>query len=98
MTERAGTLGDERSVHAWTFRDVRLEPASFATAMIHVYRGEIGRATAWRARLDTTTNWTVVTAAAVRANCQPPLLCERATLLPLRRARAIQTAGISVDL
>jgi uncharacterized membrane protein len=57
-------LGDEQSVHAWTFRDTRLEPTSFATAMIHLYRGEVGRATAWRGRLDTTTNWTVVTAAA----------------------------------
>jgi uncharacterized membrane protein len=32
--------------------------------MIHLYRGEVGRATAWRARLDTTTNWAVVTEAA----------------------------------
>ena len=30
--------------------------------MSHFYRGEIGRADSWRARLDTTTNWAVVTA------------------------------------
>ena len=63
MTEQAETLGDGRGARTWTFRDNRLEPASFATAMIHLYRGEVGRATAWRARPDTTTNWAVVSRA-----------------------------------
>lgn len=30
-------------------------------AMAHLYRGEIYRSTIWRTRLDTTTNWSVVT-------------------------------------
>ena len=64
MTEHAQALGDERDPHAWTFQGNRLEPVSFSTAMIHLYRAEIGRATAWRTRLDTTTNWAVVTTAA----------------------------------
>lgn len=34
-----------------------------ANAMIHLYRAEVGRMTAYRQRLDTTTNWAVVTTA-----------------------------------
>lgn len=30
-------------------------------ALSHLYRGEVYRSTIWRTRLDTTTNWTVVT-------------------------------------
>jgi uncharacterized membrane protein len=30
-------------------------------AIAHLYRGEVYRSTLWRTRLDTTTNWTVVT-------------------------------------
>jgi uncharacterized membrane protein len=32
--------------------------------MVHLYRGEIQRANTWRKRLDATTNWAVITAAA----------------------------------
>lgn len=31
------------------------------TAVAHLYRGEVYRSTIWRTRLDTTTNWSVVT-------------------------------------
>jgi len=31
-------------------------PASTANALVHFYRGELGRLTAYRARLDTSTN------------------------------------------
>ena len=31
------------------------------TALAHLYRGEVYRSTIWRTRLDTTTNWSVVT-------------------------------------
>jgi uncharacterized membrane protein len=34
------------------------------TALVHLYRGEVQRANAWRGRLDTTTNWAVVTTGA----------------------------------
>ena len=30
-------------------------------ALAHLYRGEMYRSTVWRTRLDTTTNWSVVT-------------------------------------
>ena len=36
----------------------------FSTAMIHLYRAESARSDGWRRRLDTTTNWAVVTMAA----------------------------------
>jgi uncharacterized membrane protein len=42
----------------------RLSHTEFNTAMIHLYRGEVTRANTWRNRLDTTTNWAVITAAA----------------------------------
>jgi len=42
----------------------RLSPAEFNTAMIHFYRGEVQRSNTWRNRLDTTTNWAVLTAGA----------------------------------
>ncbi|MBV9242086.1 MAG: DUF2270 domain-containing protein [Acidobacteria bacterium] len=42
----------------------KLAPAEFNTAMVHFYRGEIQRSNVWRGRLDTTTNWAVITAGA----------------------------------
>lgn len=48
----------------WTYRGYHLEAGNFATAMIHLYRGEITRANTWRNRLDVTTNWAIVTTAA----------------------------------
>src|SRR6266481_7859048 len=37
-----------------------LNPADI-TALSHLYRGELYRSTVWRTRLDTTTNWAVLT-------------------------------------
>lgn len=42
----------------------RLTAGEFNTAMIHFYRGEVQRSNTWRNRLDTTTNWAVITAGA----------------------------------
>lgn len=42
----------------------KLAPAEFNTAMVHFYRGEVQRSNVWRTRLDTTTNWAVITAGA----------------------------------
>ncbi|HYP54311.1 MAG TPA: DUF2270 domain-containing protein [Pyrinomonadaceae bacterium] len=41
-----------------------LSPSEFNTAMVHFYRGEVQRSNTWRNRLDTTTNWAVLTAGA----------------------------------
>ena len=49
----------------WTYRGYRIRPGEFVTAMVHFYRGEVTRSNTWRARLDNTTNWAVVTTAAV---------------------------------
>lgn len=43
---------------------LKLSPAEFNTAMVHFYRGEVQRSNTWRNRLDTTTNWAVITAGA----------------------------------
>ena len=40
-------------------------PAEFGTAMAHFYRGEVQRSNTWRNRLDTTTNWAVLTTGAM---------------------------------
>ncbi|HYN84184.1 MAG TPA: DUF2270 domain-containing protein [Pyrinomonadaceae bacterium] len=42
----------------------KLGPAEINTALIHFYRGEVQRANTWRNRLDTTTNWAVLTTGA----------------------------------
>jgi uncharacterized membrane protein len=40
-------------------------PKDVPTALIHLYRGELGRMTVYRSRLDATTNWAVGTSAAL---------------------------------
>jgi uncharacterized membrane protein len=61
QTIRAGKT--ERPIVADT--SIRpLTPAEFNTAMVHLYRGEVGRANTWRMRLDGTTNWAVLTTGA----------------------------------
>jgi uncharacterized membrane protein len=47
----------------WSFRGYRLSPGEFNTAMVHLYRGEVSRSNTWRIRLDTTTNWALVSTA-----------------------------------
>ena len=42
----------------------QISPAELNTAMVHFYRGEVTRANTWRNRLDTTTNWAVLTTGA----------------------------------
>jgi uncharacterized membrane protein len=54
----------ERTAHTATAHLRRMAPAEFNTAMIHFYRGEVQRSNTWRNRLDTTTNWAVLTAGA----------------------------------
>lgn len=48
----------------WQFAGQQLRSSDFTSAMIHFYRGELGRSNAWRARLDMTTNWAVITTGA----------------------------------
>ena len=48
----------------WTYRGYRLRTSEFVTAMVHFFRAEVQRANIWRQRLDTTTNWAVVSTGA----------------------------------
>jgi len=52
------------SDYVWSFRGYRLKASEFTTAMVHFFRAEIQRANVWRSRLDTTTNWAVLTTGA----------------------------------
>ncbi|MDT4967996.1 MAG: hypothetical protein QOJ64_2733 [Acidobacteriota bacterium] len=76
--ERTGTTGrlrppiapasprppEPKSTTGQTALPFKLTPAEFNTAMVHFYRGEVQRSNTWRNRLDTTTNWAVITAGA----------------------------------
>jgi uncharacterized membrane protein len=48
---------------AASFESDPLTRPEYITAMVHFYRGEMYRSQVWRIRLDTTTNWAVVTVA-----------------------------------
>lgn len=43
---------------------LQMSSSEFTTTMIHFYRGEVQRSNTWRNRLDTTTNWAVLTSGA----------------------------------
>src|SRR5438105_6222413 len=58
----AAELGARLGDSVWQFRGYQLKPSEFNTAMVHFYRGEVQRANTWRNRLDTTTNWAIITA------------------------------------
>ena len=56
-------LTDDAADSVWTYLGYKLDKGNFTTAMVHLYRAEITRVNLWRNRLDTTTNWAVVTTA-----------------------------------
>jgi uncharacterized membrane protein len=63
-------MDDDQAQHrasdaVWTYRGYELSAGNFTTSMVHLFRAEITRANVWRQRLDATTNWAVVTTAAV---------------------------------
>jgi uncharacterized membrane protein len=58
-----GSPGTE-SEPVWTYRGYRLRASEFNTAMVHFFRAEVQRANVWRQRLDTTTNWAVISTGA----------------------------------
>ena len=57
-------MSNQHNNNVWTYQGYELGPGNFTTAMVHLYRAEVTRTNLWRSRLDTTTNWAVVTAAA----------------------------------
>ena len=56
---------EEAEEPVWTYRGYHLKTSEFVTAMVHLFRAEIQRANVWRQRLDTTTNWAVISTGAV---------------------------------
>jgi len=60
----ADSLKKERAPNPIESLPRKLSSSEFNTALVHFYRGEIQRSNTWRNRLDTTTNWAVLTAGA----------------------------------
>jgi len=58
-------MTDSESSQQPSFEHEPLQRAEYITAMAHLYRGELQRSLSWRLRLDTTTNWAVVTTAGI---------------------------------
>lgn len=52
---------DESAERPWW---AALKSGEQASALVHLYRGEVARSNAWRQRLDATTNWAVITTGA----------------------------------
>ncbi len=46
-------------------QDSSINNSNSVNSLIHLYRGELGRMVSYRSRLDTTTNWAIVTTAAM---------------------------------
>ena len=55
----------------------------FVTAVAHLYRGELGEATAWRGRIDTTSNWAIVMSATTLSFVFADKAIERHVLIPI---------------
>jgi uncharacterized membrane protein len=51
--------------HPPDFEHFPLTRQEYISAIVHLYRGEMYRSQIWRTRLDTTSNWAVVTTAAM---------------------------------
>jgi uncharacterized membrane protein len=57
--------------------------AEFVNAIIHLYRGELGEATAWRGRIDTTSHWAIVLSATALSFVFSDNAIERHVLIPI---------------
>jgi uncharacterized membrane protein len=51
--------------------------------MVHLYRGELGEATAWRGRIDTTSHWAIVMSATALSFVFSDTAIERHVLIPI---------------
>ena len=57
--------------------------AEFVNALAHLYRGELGEATAWRGRIDTTSHWAIVMSATALSFVFSDKAIERHVLIPI---------------
>ncbi|HEX6883038.1 MAG TPA: DUF2270 domain-containing protein [Planctomycetota bacterium] len=55
----------ESERRAADYESTPLSRPEYISAIVHLYRGELDRATTWRLRLDATTNWAIITTAGV---------------------------------
>jgi uncharacterized membrane protein len=53
-------MPSEPAVKAFAQPGTAMRPEGFATAFAHLYRAEMHRMTAWRQRLDVTSNWAIL--------------------------------------
>ena len=61
----------------------QINRSEFVTALAHLYRGELGEATAWRGRIDTTSNWAIVMSATTLSFVFADKAIERHVLIPI---------------
>lgn len=61
----------------------QMNRGEFVTAMSHLYRGELAEATAWRGRIDTTSNWAIVMSATTLSFVFADESIERHVLIPI---------------
>ncbi len=59
----ASTDAADRRATVADYESTPLTRPEYIAAIVHLYRGELYRATTWRLRLDNTTNWAVITTA-----------------------------------
>ena len=57
--------------------------SEFINALVHLYRGELGEATAWRSRIDTTSHWAIVLSATALSFVFSDKTIERHVLIPI---------------
>jgi len=55
----------------------------FVSALVHLYRGELGEATVWRSRIDTTSHWAIVMSATALSFVFSDKSIERHVLIPI---------------
>ncbi|MDQ6674495.1 MAG: DUF2270 domain-containing protein [Chloroflexota bacterium] len=103
-------LGPASQMHEGSRAAQTPRSANAVTALVHFYRGEMGRLTAYRVRLDTTTNWALTSSALVGSfvmgNSQVPhaaflfvmFMNSFFLLLEARRFRAYETSRQRVQL
>ena len=68
---------------AQTLDPSQITQTEFVTAMVHLHRGELSEATAWRGRIDTTTNWAVVFSITTLSFVFADKSAERHVLIPI---------------
>jgi len=55
--------GRQEKTRSADYESRAITRTEYIQALVHLYRGELYRATSWRIRLDTTTNWSILTTA-----------------------------------